>query len=113
MRNYLVFGSNDGGETLTLIGEFEAADHDAAKKLARDSGHEAYGSCPSGNWSFAKVNVREVVEVEPLDMPVPGQMTVDEVLEEAKDDAIAEAREVLDSRREPDDGYDSRIADRS
>lgn len=94
MRRYIVFGSNDGGETLSPVGVYEAADHDAAKKAARESGHVAYGTCPEGNWSFGKISVKEIVEVEELELPIPGQMTVTEVIEEIeKDEVVYDADE--------------------
>lgn len=36
-RKYVVFGSNDG-ETLVPCGEYEAADHDGARKQAAEAG---------------------------------------------------------------------------
>lgn len=97
MRSYLVFGSNDGGKTLEPVGEYEAQDHESAKKKARSSGHKSYGTCPTGNWSFGNLSVREIVDVEEAKLPIPGQLTVDEVL----DEAVAEAREALEGPVEP------------
>lgn len=92
MRPYVVFGSNDDGKTLVPLGEFEAADHDAAKKLARDAhgSFASYGTCPVGNWSFGKLKVKEVVDIEEMQLPFPEghQLTVQ--------DAIAEARDALE-----------------
>lgn len=103
-RIYVVFGSNDDGETLVPVGRYEATDHDAAKKLARDSGHEAYGSCPEGNWSFGKLAVKEIIDFEPIELfPAGEQLTV----EDAVDAAVAEARVALGTRESdlgiPDD----------
>lgn len=81
-RTYIVFGSNDGGQTLAPVGTYEAADHDTARKMARDSGHEAYGSCPVGNWSFGKLSERVIVDIEEIPLPLPDakQLTVHDAL---------------------------------
>lgn len=71
MRTYLVFGSNDQGRTFVPIGEFEAADHEGAQRLAAKDEYsfEAFGSTPANNWTFGKVSSRVVYDYEELTMP--------------------------------------------
>jgi hypothetical protein len=111
MRDYLVFGSNDNGETLVPLGAVTAPDHDSAKKKAREAverdkdqpQYETYGTCPVGNWSFSKLTSRTIVDVEDIDMPlkgIPGQMTVEEVLDVSRQERLEEAREALATAHE-------------
>lgn len=100
MRKYIVFGSNDEGKTLAPIGVFEASDHDAAKKLAYSDEYKDYASVPEGNWTFGEVTSTVILDVKPIQLPIPGQMTVEEVLEAAK----ADAREAIGDAAEPDEG---------
>lgn len=96
MRKYIVFGSNDEGKTLAPIGVFEASDHDAAKKMAYSEDFKDYASVPEGNWTFGEVTSTVILDVKPIQLPIPGQMTVEEVLEAAK----ADAREAIEAEPE-------------
>lgn len=95
-RKYVVFGSHDG-ETLVPCGEYEAADHDSARKQAAEAGHmyEQYGSTPAGNWVFGAMETVTVYKFVPGQLKIPGQMTVEEVLQEQRREEIAEARKAL------------------
>ena len=97
-RKYVVFGSNDG-ETLVLCGEYEAADHDGARKQAAEAGHHYndYGSTPAGNWVFGALEAVTVYKFVPKELKIPGQMTVNDVIEEAKKDEIKD--EIAEARR--------------
>jgi hypothetical protein len=102
-REYLVFGSNDDGKTLSPIGLFEASDHDAAKKKAREhASFTAYGSTPAGNWSFGKLMVREIVDIEQMELPfsVGQQMTATDVIDEIEREK-AEARAAIEADPAP------------
>ena len=79
MRQYIVFGSNDGSQW-NQLGTVEASGHTQAMGQFREkANYTHYGSCPLRNWSSATPQIKErapVVTWEPIDN---GQLTVDDM----------------------------------
>lgn len=69
MRQYIVFGSNDGG-TWVQLGVVEASGHTQAMGQFRErANYQHYGSCPLRNWASATPQIKQrapVVTWEPL-----------------------------------------------
>ena len=107
MRTYLIFGSGDEGVKWEPLGIVNADSHEQAREKAADEkpGFAIYGSCPFRNWRSGRPNERMVRDWDDFDIKsIPGQMTVDEVLdeiaEEEEDDLLRHAEEVVETVRE-------------
>lgn len=105
-RTYLVFGG-DEQDNLRILGPVKATSHEQAQDLAADEypGHASYSSTPLRNWSARKFTERVVREWEAV--AIPGQLTVDDILEEEdeeEDDLLQRAEGALAKAKGSEEG---------
>lgn len=106
MRQYIVFGSNDGSQW-NQLGVVEASGHTQAMGQFREkANYTYYGSCPLRNWASATPQVKQrapVVTWEPVGDTQ--QLTVDDVVKEVEKPSPSEAakryRDELAEERTP------------
>lgn len=101
-RKYVVFGSNDDGQTLVPLGIVEARTHTVAKALAKELNgtYATYGSATARNWSFQKEMTKTITAW--VDVPM-GQLRFDDIEPEPepedekdeKDSLIAQAKDAI------------------
>lgn len=100
MRAYLVFGSDDGVH-FELLNTVEANGSEQALNKARDQGpFREYAATPERNWTAMTPKVVERAPVVKWTSVTPKQLTVDDVVEIAKEEEEVKKEEVAEEKAE-------------
>ena len=95
MRKYLVFGSSDTEQIhWKLVGAYEASGADQARRSALIAAPEpvyaVYAAVPERNWQAASPSIVTREPVVRWEGVTPGQMTVEDVLQQAEEAGLVE-----------------------